>query len=575
MISLKTFVRNLTLPTCSLLALTLAMASLVGCGGDGPTDSCASVTCNQPPAATCASPTVLRTYAPQGSCADGTCSYQQTDVVCQNGCEGDHCAGDPCGGVVCNQPPANTCADGSNLRVYAPIGNCGSGTCAYGSNLVVCPGGCANGQCVADPCMGVTCKTPDANRCDDPTHLRVFEATGTCGMGACIYQSTVQTCSAGCDNGKCKADPCAGVTCTTPPASLCEGASLRVFNAVGTCGAGTCAYGSTLRACAQGCENGQCKADPCTGVQCTTPEANHCDDATHLHVFDAVGTCGATGQCSYNASVTTCALGCDNGHCVSDPCAGVTCNTPTANSCDDATHLRTYASSGTCAQGTCSYAPTVTTCDFGCEAGHCKNNPCTGVTCNMPDADRCDDSTHLRKFSAAGVCQGGSCMYTSTLNVCTFGCVGGRCKDLCDGVVCVTPPSTCSDATHLQVYVSSGCSLGQCQVTSTTTACQFGCSNGACNPSTCVEQSLKASCVVPNSGGACQEFRGSAYNDPSLLAQVCPGYALTACSHANTPGACLTQCGTANEFAYYYPSTKMEAAAKSECSAINGIWIGK
>jgi hypothetical protein len=405
----------------------------------------------------------------------------------------------------------------------------------------------------------------------------VFEPSGTCGMGACIYQSSLQACPAGCENGHCKQDPCMGVTCTTPEANHCEGASLRVFDAVGTCGAGVCSYTSTLRSCAFGCENGHCKTDPCSGVSCATPEANRCEDPSHLRVFDSTGTCGTTGACSYGSSLVDCPLGCANGHCTGDACTGVTCHTPDANKCDDATHLRVFDANGTCAQGACSYASSVTVCDFGCDAGHCISNPCTGVSCTSPDANKCDDSTHLRTYGPVGTCQAGACQYTSSVSLCVFGCDAGHCKtDPCAGVSCTSPtPNVCTDANHLRTYATVGvCQAGQCQYTSAVTSCQFGCENGACKPAMCVAQSLKGSCIPASGGGACDEFHGSYYSDPAHLAAICPNYVLTGCSHASSVGGCLTQCGSEYEFVYYYPLTMTEAAAKTACMNINGIWLG-
>src|SRR5262249_534801 len=104
---------------------------------------------------------------------------------------------------------------------------------------------------------------------------------------------------------------------------------------------------------------------------------------------------------------------------------GVTCNMPQANSCDpDGQHLRVYNATGTCsAGGACSYASTLQLCQFGCANGACKNDPCAGVTCDQPQANSCDpDGQHLRVYNPTGTCSAGSCSYASTLQLCQFGC---------------------------------------------------------------------------------------------------------------------------------------------------------
>jgi len=67
-----------------------------------------------------------------------------------------------------------------------------------------------------------------------------------------------------------------------------------------------------------------------------------------------------------------------------DACGTMTCTTPPAATCASATSRRTYASSGTCGGGTCSYAPTDTACPIGevCSGGVCTPPSCAGgLTC--------------------------------------------------------------------------------------------------------------------------------------------------------------------------------------------------
>lgn len=83
---------------------------------------------------------------------------------------------------------------------------------------------------------------------------------------------------------------------------------------------------------------------------------------------DAGGTLGSGG-----ADADAGAAG-DGNPVEPDPCAGVTCETPPAAECLDANRLRTYASTGTCSAGECSYAPSNQNCPGGCSEGKCNSN---------------------------------------------------------------------------------------------------------------------------------------------------------------------------------------------------------
>lgn len=68
------------------------------------------LSCDVPPAATCASAQVLRTYSSPGSRGDGGCAYPSVDVQCDAGCIVDHCLADPCANVSCK--PTEVCRAG-------------------------------------------------------------------------------------------------------------------------------------------------------------------------------------------------------------------------------------------------------------------------------------------------------------------------------------------------------------------------------------------------------------------------------------------------------------------------------
>src|SRR5262249_35422999 len=111
-----------------------------------------------------------------------------------------------------------------------------------------------------------------------------------------------------------------------------------------------------------------------------------------------------------------------------------TCNSPPGAVCSAANTLRTFASAGTCANGSCSYAPTDTACAFGCANAACQSDPCAGVACNSPPATFCVDADTLRRYAATGTCAQGLCSYAPTDTVCADGCSGARC------IIIIVPP---------------------------------------------------------------------------------------------------------------------------------------
>jgi hypothetical protein len=271
--------------------------------------------------------------------------------------------------------------------------------------------------------------------------------------------------------------------CDTPPASTCEGGALRVFEPRGSCDErNTCRYPNKVVACEAGCENGACKEDPCKGKTCSSPEAPSCKDATTLVTFDAAGTCSG-GVCSYAKRERRCEFGCEGGSCKDDPCAGRTCNTPDAPSCKDARTLVTYEAAGTCSEGVCRYTKREIRCQFGCEAGACKDDPCAGKTCSTPDAPSCKDARTLVTFDAEGTCSGGLCSYAKREIRCEFGCEAGACnEDPCTRITwCGSPlPSTCISATTLRTYEGGRCEAGECKYPWRDRECEYACLNGRC-----------------------------------------------------------------------------------------------
>ncbi|MBN2495748.1 MAG: hypothetical protein JXR96_14240 [Deltaproteobacteria bacterium] len=183
---------------------------------------------------------------------------------CGDGTEGDRCAG-----VLCDQPPENTCLDGSTLRKYHTPGDCAAdtGACVYGFSDEHCDHGCVAGRCMdEDRCRGIVCDEPEDNYCRDDSTLVQYEAIGDCvpETGACVYDSTEKDCQYGCQSGRClDEDPCDGVICdqSHKPADTCKDEStLLSYGDTGTCdpSTGRCRYDSTELPCEHGCADGRC-----------------------------------------------------------------------------------------------------------------------------------------------------------------------------------------------------------------------------------------------------------------------------------------------------------------------------
>jgi sugar lactone lactonase YvrE len=263
-----------------------------------------------------------------------------------------------------------------------------------------------------------------------------------------------------------EAGACTNLTCNTPPMSSClDTTTLRRYGDAGSCDLGMCTYAHTDVACAGGCQNGACVgSDPCSGVTCNSPPAASCSGAGSLLSYSSSGTCSAA-ICSYSSTLTTCSNGCQSGACVDDPCSGVACDQPPSNACLDSTTLSSYPSTGTCSAGTCSYAATTTVCANGCSNGACEGDPCLGVTCGSPPAAYCSGATTLRDFSSAGTCSAGACSYTSTDTPCTAP---------------ANSDATCAHATCGFTCQSGYAQSGSTCVSTCASECTGTCTSGRC-----------------------------------------------------------------------------------------------
>ena len=169
---------------------------------------------------------------------------------------------------------------------------------------------------------------------------------------------------------------------------------------------------------------------------------------------------------------------------------------------------------------------------------------CDGITCNVPPS-----SCHRE----GGACAGGSCSYLPKAdgspcddgNACTEtdACLGGTCRGTAK--TCETAPAPmCTSATDVRVYATPGqCVAGACQYPVENRACANGCAAGQCVGDPCAGVvCAQRSCFLPGTcaGGTCSY-------QPDIGASCDDGLACTDNDACGATGACvgsLRSCST-------------------------------
>lgn len=147
------------------------------------------------------------------------------------------------------------------------------------------------------------CVSPPEDECADDVSLTRFASTGSCTDGRCEYAQEPERCEYGCDEGKCQTDPCEGQPCDDPPDNSCEDGQLRAYDPQGTCTDGECEYTSHTISC-ECSSSTSCETDPCESVSCDEPLDADCDGTTYV-TYASSGTCIA-GSCSYEKTEKSC-----------------------------------------------------------------------------------------------------------------------------------------------------------------------------------------------------------------------------------------------------------------------------
>ncbi len=247
---------------------------------------------------------------------------------------------------------------------------------------------------MGDP--GSVCKNSDISLHFDPN--------GRCEEGHCIYDSFEEPCpDFGCDfaTGLCAPDLCDGVTCQTPP-SVCFGSdgtcgtggacSYPPLSEIDCIDSDPCTYDDT-------CQQGACRGTPRV---CETAPDPTCNEAlTHLVTYDEMGYCDDLGACQYIPHEAFCEYGCENAQCKGNPCVPPDCNDGNECTADECIH-------GVGCQRTPRDNAGCTSSSDDCPAGHCQGTACipdSGLSC-MTEVpfDLCQDIEVEGVCTSAGDC---------------------------------------------------------------------------------------------------------------------------------------------------------------------------
>lgn len=287
--------------------------------------------------------------------------------------------------------------------------------------------------------------------------------------------------SGGAGNGGApEPDACSDVVCDSPPASDCESpTSFKTYDTVGTCEDGVCSYAYQTIDCY--CQDGACRTDPCLAT-CPAAPQPECKNADTLTTYADSDTCMA-GVCSYVVTDYTCNFGCSGDACNPDPCEGVLCLSPPAAHCKNPSTAVSYATSGTCSEGVCSYVPTEVACDHGCGVGQCLPEVCEGVVCNSPPAAKCETLDKLTTYPASGTCSQNVCSYPASTQTCPVRCANAACAGpYCDDETLATLPFVVTSAFYASQW---NFDFTQIQATTTVDFCMGrspGCSRWKYTP---------------------------------------------------------------------------------------------
>lgn len=219
---------------------------------------------------------------------------------------------------------------------------------------------------------------------------------------------------------------------------------------------------------------------------------------------DAGVDAGDTGEPDTGAPDTGADTGADTS---TDPCDGVVCTDPPADTCEGNTAVA-FPANGVCTDGTCGYAETRTDCGASaqvCMSGQCVDpaDPCENFSCVTPPPVSCEGDTLVRPTTpgtcSVNVAGAPECSYDNERVDCTADgnvCRNGACvaPDPCEGVDCSAAPANACDGLTISVRFEPGvCVAGECEYPSQRVDCNAGSTpdaplDNACSMGECIER---------------------------------------------------------------------------------------
>lgn len=462
---------------------------------DGGPQKC-STGCVSAPPPVCLDATHSRHFNLPGKCANNECAYTVSDVVCTRGCEAGFCREDACLGVNCDVPPSACLKPGTCTRgqcTYAPgpaAALCDDHDSCTTGDLCDAQGGCKGGA--------LACNAPPVPTCASASTSLVYDPVGVCGSGVCAFVSRTVQCAGGCTNGVCKGDPCEGVTCNQPPGSC--------YAAAGVCVGGACSY--TMLANGSACTDGNecttadtCQAGLCRGgspLVCADADActgDMCDPARGcVHPVRANGF-----PCDDKNSCTSTDV-CRTGACHGETLACDDGNGCTVDTCDIKTggcqHLPI-------AEGTACTDQSVCTTNDVCTVGKCVGQAVSCDDKNACTVDACDATAGCRYVPAV---DGANCTDQSP---CTRNdmCVAGVCKG--EGLSCDDANPCTKDMCNPQKQMCDHMPAGQGVSCDDKNACTGGDRCGSTG--VCAGAAVSCDDGNPCTAESCDPIKGCGY----------------------------------------------------------------
>ena len=246
-------------------------------------------------------------------------------------CNGECLAADAC----CND---TDCPSG--IACISNVCSCGAGKKACGDSCIASNACCSAQDCpTGGSCVDGSCACPSG--------------THECNA-ACVTDDSVDHCGVACD--ACSKPTGGDVTCNVTCMASCPTGQKAC--------AGTCIANNA--ACTGTCPGG---SHDCSGLCAPDDSTTLCGSDCKACTVPANSDATCNGACSFTckANYKLC-----NGACIANSacCQASDCASPPATTCVGSS-LRSYASTGTCTNNSCSYAPTDKQCSAGCSGNAC------------------------------------------------------------------------------------------------------------------------------------------------------------------------------------------------------------